>query len=184
MLKSILDTSIFISWIRRMGRIYLSFEERIFFVGNDSVFLLFIKRFKNMLSLYLGNSVTGRIIYGDIEPSVVIRGSRCIDILSKSFRALEFYSKTGAVFGNVAKARGNFYLFPLKGFGIIIIVSILTNTFFSLLLDIRIAYGSWLMRSLLIFLGLSCMSCSSGWEELKDSSLLFRLLNKYCKKQN
>ena len=91
------------------------------------------------------------------------------------------YIRTSDIVNLAITIRKELNIFPVKTGSIIIITALLTNIFFSILLEKKIEMLHWFEQLLILFSGLGIIFCSSRWEETKETSVVINFINRYCK---
>lgn len=89
------------------------------------------------------------------------------------------YIRTSDIVNSVIIIRKELNISPIKTGSIIIITALLTNIFFSILLEKRIMILGWFVQFLLLIIGLGIIFCSSKWEEIKVTSAVINYINRY-----
>ncbi|MBM3251223.1 MAG: hypothetical protein FJZ11_00375 [Candidatus Omnitrophica bacterium] len=64
-------------------------------------------------------------------------------------------------------------LYPIKTIGIVLVAAILMDIFF---FNQGIGLLVWIIRALFLFIGLGAVFCDAKWQDLKESSVYYKVL--------
>lgn len=136
-----------------------------------------------------GASFLGRITeIKEQEYVTVLNNSKFIKRLLNVYNAgkdrIINYSKRSELRDLGKEFKDNFVAMPVKMGSIILIATILSNIFFSMLLNKEIGLLGWIIRGFFLSVGLSGLFCNSKWKDMKETSLVIKLINTHCKIQN
>ena len=175
------ESSIFVRYLKYLKKIrlwFLAVEEKISSVYLNSFTHRLIARAAESIKVGFKYSVFGRLT--EINENVsrnFFETSRTIKILLNWIRnlknkAMGFSTTSGFVISS-RDMKHTFILRPLKVGGIIVITTIMTNLFLSIILQKQITLWGWLMRVLFLFIGIGGLFCNIDWPTLKTSSIFF-----------
>jgi len=138
---------------------------------------LFMKTKKYFRSSFIGKITDmkkgkGLLI---LDNSILIRWMSPIFKMMKE-RAAD-YLKQSKIVNFFKKIKGNLRLDPLKSISLIIVVLILANMVLSVLIKKEIDLFGWIIRGGFLFAALSGLFCRAGWNEVKNTSFILRLVD-------
>lgn len=186
MLVALMETSIFVLLIRKLGKGHRYPEQRPSKIYKNSRTYRVVRKNWDMAKTYFRYSFLGKlteikdegniaVLYG----SVVVKKS--IDLYKKYINRLSFYSKTSRIDNLTGQLKKNLYSLPIKTISIIVIAAIVTNIFFSILLKKEVTFLGWFIRVLLFFAALIGLSSGTKWDDMKETSFVTRYINNCCK---
>jgi hypothetical protein len=108
--------------------------------------------------------------------------SKTIDYLINLYRrcksAIALFFKKSLINNLAEVLKKEFYSYPVKNTSLIIVTAILTNTVFSFLLKKEIGLLSWIIKGLLLFVGVTGLASDADWSTMRSNSIFFNLLFK------
>jgi len=175
------ESSIFVRYLKKIGQDYLTMEKKIGSVYLSSFTHRLIRKTIEAIKIGFKYSIFGRLTEIDDDASRnFFETSRTTKILLNWIRNLKNkamgFSTTSSFVISSKDMKHTFILRPLKVGGIIIITTIMTNLFLSIILQKQITLWGWLMRVLFLFIGISGLFCDATWEDIKKTSAVFQLI--------
>ncbi len=180
-MKPVLETSIVIFWLRRAYAWPISADEvyknsrthALMEVLSDRLMVVF----RDSLIGGLNGNLTGAM--GADNPAmglrVIIRNSVLLErqshFYARSKERIAFYLKTSYIGKLLSQAWSESRFYPLKTYGILIIIPVLINTLFNLLSKSEISAVGWLERAVFFCVGLGVLFSNASWQDVKESSL-------------
>jgi hypothetical protein len=180
MLKTLLNMSISFKLLTNLWGRYCVFEQWLGETYKNSQMHKTIQGLRDKIKLYFRYSFLGSLTeIKEEENNVVLEESKVVRYLINSYKKFKLKviscsgtSRIGSSLGEIIKG---LYFFPIKNLSIIIGVAILTNTIFSLLLKKEIELFGWIIRGLVLFVGLSGLFCNATWEDIKKTSSILKI---------
>lgn len=111
-----------------------------------------------------------------VKSSLVIQW--LIDLYKKWKLKIISYLNISTIYSFEEELKKEFNFFLIRTTSIVVVVAILTNTIFSLLLKKEIGLFGWIMRGLVLFVGLSGLSSQASWEDIKKTSFFLKRISK------
>ena len=138
-------------------------------------------RISNKMKVWFGSSIT-RDIFRVREKPLAVDDSVLVDIGFKLFyrvrRAAGVFLRSSRTSAIILKAKDCIALDPVNRIGAIILIAVMTNIVISLFMARGFGFVAWFMRINTMLIGVLLISCGSGWDELKKTSLCCRLIKK------
>lgn len=164
------------------------------FKNYNSIDLWFIKKYQNskihkLISLLwkgtenkFKHSFLGRIAQIEarqnrrvLDNSKVIRW--LISLYKKYKMRIIIYLKTSEINRSIMELKNDLYFSPLKIVGVFLVTTTLTNIILSFMLKKEILLFGWIVRGLLLCIGLIGLFSNANCEDLKKTSLFVNRLN-------
>lgn len=177
------ESSIFLRCLKKVGQVYLAIEEKLSSVYLGSLTHQLIVKTAESIKIGFEYSIFGRLteIYDDTSRDF-FQTSKTTKILlnwiSKLRDATTRLSTTSSLVTSIGGLKCDFLSRPLKVGGAVVIISIMTNLVLSIILQRQITLWGWLIRGLLLFIGISRIFCNVDWPTVIDSSIIFRRISK------
>lgn len=181
MLKDLIKTSIFVLLSREILKGCCFIRAWFGKIYKDSYLLYrWPQVFFKAIKVCFRYSFLGRFTEVEGNRYVVISENsktfKCVRGIYKTFQErLISYSKISAAVGLGGGIKKELCSSPIRICGIIVVVAILTNIFFSLLFNKEMDLVAW---GLFLFLGVGGLFCNSDWQDLKKTSFLLGLIHK------
>lgn len=182
-LNPLFETSNSAKLFRRISAKYISFTQKLNKVYKNSQTDIFFQDIWRRIKTYFKYSFLERI--SDIckkENSRVLDKSELIRYLANIYvrhkQKIYAYGKNSGLGSLLKKTKKETALFPLNRVSIIIVAATLTHTVFSVIFKKDIELWNWIMRVLIIFIGLSGSFCRASWQEVKRTSYFLRYVFK------
>jgi hypothetical protein len=179
MLKNIIEGSLFLKVADKIWRRYLMVVSFIEHTYRNSVLYKAIKALSGILKACIGSS---RIIgmFKIRKNILAINDSLLISYFLRIYglviKRVGGYTEKSRIITIVRTAQKDIYYGPLRSLGLMILAATLTNTIVSLLLGRWSGPMAWFMRTNLVIIGTIWVSCKVDLEELKKTSVVFRLV--------
>jgi hypothetical protein len=109
------------------------------------------------------------------EESKIIRGVS--NIYKKTKHRLKHYLEASLTNKLVKLLRKDFSLFAVRNISIAVIAFVAADIFFSIvILKKKIELQGWLIRGLLIYIGIGGLFCNANWQDVKENSFFYKYL--------
>ena len=185
MLMELIETSIFISLLRKFGKVYCSVERLLLEASKNSRTCCLTQELWDKIKVCFKYSSLEKIAEIEIKDIIVLNESKVVKWLINLYKKwsykIIFYLKISRINYSVEQLKKKLHFLPVKTASIIIVTAILTNVIFSLLLRREISLLDWIIRGLLMFIGLAGLFCNSDYESIKETSWFMKYINTYCK---
>lgn len=175
------ENSNFLKYLKKIGQNYLILEEKLNFVYINSATYKLTRRNVELIKIGFKFSVFSRIT--QVDSGVLINyfeTSRIIKIVLRwghNFKRISSECFAASIFFvSIRNLKDDFFLNPIKVGGIIIVITIMTGSIFSIIFKEQIALWHWLMRGLLVSVSLGGLSCDARWDDIKRTSFVLRRL--------
>lgn len=183
MLKTLRETSAFVRLLKKSRGGYCFFEQQLNETYKNSLTRKIVKKIWDRIKTYFGYSFLGKVTEIEDKDSVVILNeSRVARWLITSYKKWKLkiisYLNISITYSFKEELKKEFNFFPIRTTSIVAVVAILTNTIFSLLLKKEIGLFGWIMRGLVLFIGLSGLSSQDSWEDIKKTSFFLKRISK------
>jgi len=159
-----------------MGQLYK------IFIGSQTYRLII--RFWEGMKIYLRYSFLGRISHKDKEREdnfFILDNSRFVRCLFNTLQALKLkianYKKTSDVVKIGSELKQEAHSFPLRTIGIILLAAILTNISLSIVFNKEIGLFHWIIKIILLSIGIGSLGNTADWKTIKERSLFLRFMN-------
>ncbi len=175
----LLKSSVFLRYLRKIGQGYSSTEENISLVYLNSLTHQLIGKTAVLIKTGFRFSIFGRLTeLNDGVSRDFFQTSKSTKILLNWLNYFKNWTIRLSVTSNCVTStktlRQAFLLSPLKVGSIIVITTIITNLVLLVILQRQITLWGWLMRALLLSIGISGLFCNADWPTLKTSSIFFK----------
>lgn len=183
MLKILIENSIFVLLLKKLGKGYYYVEQWLDQTYKNSQINKIIKKIRNGLKVCFIYSFLSKISGINEEKDITILDQSIfiqwiINLYKKWRQKLIFYLKSSKIYSLEEQLRKEFYSLPVKTISIIVTVTVVTNIFFSIFLRKEIGLLGWILRGLFLFIGLTGIFCNANWQGLKKTSLVLRYLER------
>ncbi len=180
------ESSAFLRYFKRTRQTYLAIEGKIASVYLSSFAHGLIGKTAESIKIGFKFSIFGRLTEINEDASRnFFQTSKATKIFLNWLNYLKNVTIRLSVTSNCVTStktlRQALFLSPVKIGGIIVITMIMTNLVLSVILHRHIALWGWLIRGLLLSIGISGLFCNADWLTLRNSSLILR---KFCIGQN
>lgn len=101
-----------------------------------------------------------------------------LDIYKKWKYRLVNYPRISTTMDSIQEIKKGLYFFPIKTGSIIVVTVISVNILLSILLHKEIRLLGWIMRGLVLFIGLNGLSSQANWEDIKKTGFFLKRINK------
>lgn len=175
------ESSIFLRCLKKVGQVYLAIEEKLSSVYLGSLTHQLIVKTAESIKIGFEYSIFGRLTEIDEDISKnFLETSKATKIALNRMKNLKdkliAFSDTSSSVTSTRSIKCDFFSKPLKVGGIIVITTIMTNLFLSIILQKQITLWGWVMRGILLFIGISGLFCNAGWPTIRNYSLILRKL--------
>ncbi len=109
-----------------------------------------------------------------VDDSMLV--DRGFKLLYRTRRDILEFQKTSRCSIIIRKAKDCIALNPVNNLGLVILIAVMTNITLSLLLTKEFGFVSWFMRVNLILIGTVWVSCKVELNDLKKTSLCYKLI--------
>lgn len=186
--QKLIENSILISALRKSKIAYFHTKRRLDEIYRCSLTHRLMQTLWKSARISFQYSFFNRIAQEDytgnravLDNSKIVR--KLLNIYKRRMYKTEYYFKT-SIFKDLLMATIRaIYFLPLRIIGIILASSILTNIFFSILLNKETGFFGWMIKLALLFLGTGCLYSDAEYQSLKETSFFIRYVNNYCKIQ-
>lgn len=173
------DGSIFLRYLSKTGQAYLTLEKKASYFCLNSLIYQLVARVVKLIKIGFKFSFFGRLTeIGQDAPRNFFEGSRIMPVVLEWIKKLKHRatdsSATSILFSSAGSLKCVFFSRPLEAGGIIIITSIIINLALSFILQKQIALAGWMMRGLLLFIGISGLFSNLNWQDLRGTSFVLR----------
>ncbi len=185
--KNVIKASIIVSLAKSLLKTIRYQRKRILNIYKDSQIFKKYKALSKIIVIVFTESFFGRI--SEVKEGYV---SRAIIDNSKFIRSsLNMYktcksrfikTETSLAVDLAKEIARKFQSSPMKIISIIAAIAILTNISLALLLHREIGLIRWIANILFLSMALAGLFCNARWLEIKQTSLILKKINKYCKK--
>lgn len=144
---------------------------------------MYLNRAKKAIAVYFRYSFLERVSRVEQEKSsLILENSKFIVKTAGAYKALikiflKHFRETMTE-SSLIGLKEDFYKSTLRTSGIIFTVAVLTGISFSALFNSHIGLWGWIIRGILLFLGVSSLASNVDWPSLKNSSVIFRIFSK------
>lgn len=177
------ETCVFLKYLKKINQNYLAIENKASFICLNSFIHRLIKDVFEAIKIGFRFSLFGRLT--EIEPGIssdFFETSKIIKVVlswMRNFKDKLTNVSTGSIFfASIIALKSDFSLKPLKAGGIIVIVAVTTNLVLAMILERQLSLVGWVVRGLLLFIGISGLFCNSDWEGIKRTSKINKILTK------
>jgi len=161
---------------------YRHAEDRLEEAYRKSAIFRFVRTLSSKAKIYFESSFIGKIT--DVkkrEDPLILDNSILIRWVSPMLKMMKGraagYLKQSKIVNFSKKIKKDLMPDPLKSISLIILVLILANTVFSILIKKEINLFGWIIRGGFLFAGLSGLFCRAGWNEIKNTSFILKLVD-------
>lgn len=172
------EGSIFLRCLKKPIQVYLTLEDKISYIRLTSLSHLFVDMIAKLIKTGFKFSIFGRLTEKEDVSRNFWEGSRITQVvlewIKNSKNRVTDSSTTSILFSSVESLKYTFFSRPLWAGSIIIITSIITNLTLSFILQKQIALQGWMIRGLLLFIGISGLFSNVNWQDLERTSLVLR----------
>ncbi len=183
------DNSIFISFLKKVMYQYRVIGSLLVATYKNSRVHRLIKAFREGAGINFRYSFLGRVMeIGEQGYLTVFNNSRFVKGLLNVYKMRKGriinYAGVSEFTNSAKEFKNDFFSIPVKIGSIIVLTTILSNIFFSILLNKGIGLFGWVIRGLFLLVALSGLFCSAKWQDMKDASFVVKFINTHCKIQN
>lgn len=184
MYENLIDTSITTALLKYSYRKYQYIENIFIEIYKRSYIYKFFEAILRKIRIYYEYSLLSKIMQFEEKQDLTIlaHNSRFVQFLINLYKRSTFnfnyYLKISKFANFIQSTKDRIYLSPTKTISIIVIIAIITNTALSLIFKRNIILGSWLLRSLFLFIGLSCLFSNINSQTLKENSITLKWINR------
>lgn len=183
LLRRALKDSVILSGLRRIILCVFFLKGWVAGSWRQSMFCRIKKVILKNISICFRNSFLGKVSQSDnptaIRNTPFFRNSLLLRTVSFFYSACRdrssVYLRFSLVFGWLSGIKQGFYLFSFKFCGIIAVTTVLSNIILVYISANEISPWGWIIRILIIILGIAGMSSSVDWKEIKDSSFFLKI---------
>lgn len=177
-------TSVILSLLQKISKACCCFEQWLNRAYKESSIYACVKKLKNKAHAYYKYSFLVNIWRIDNNWGyVAMEESNMISRLFSFFRKLKrnFFAcfKASRIAGSLDSLTKGSFFSSVKTASIVIVTASLTNIIIAVFIRNQITTSGWIIRSALLFLGISGMLCRMSYKELMENSFL---INKWAKK--
>lgn len=170
------ESSIFLRCLKKLRQVYLAIEEKISSVYLGSSTHRLIRNTIEAIKIGFKFSIFGRLT--EIEQDVsrnffeTSKATRiALNWMRNSKDALIAFSAPSTLVTSLRSLRYDFFSRSLKFGSITIITTVTVNVILSIILQKQISLWGWVMRGLLLFIGINGLFCNVDWSTLKRNSI-------------
>ncbi len=179
MLKVPAEASTFVKLLKKIWVGYHALELWLDETNKNSYTNKIIQNLSYAVKVYARYSFLGRIAEINREVNIAIfDGSKVIrwsmNLFNKCKYKIITYLKTNIISDSIEELNKDFICFPVRNTSIIMIGAILTNIFFSILLNKEIGLWFLVMRGLFLFIGIAGLTCKAGLQDLINTSFVLK----------
>ncbi len=181
MIKNLLQTSEVILLLKTAYKKYCLFEEWLSEIYKKTKII-----FSGITAIFQYNFL-GRVIENKKEDNLkeILENSRFVKRLLKTYddwrKRVTDYLNTSLTVKHVIGVKRELYVSPVRTGSVIVVIAILSNIFFYALfgnsMQKEIRLFGWIIRGMLLFVGLAGLFCEVSLKNLKSSSLFLKWIN-------
>ncbi len=179
MLIDLIKDSVILLLLKKFWRRYSFIQQWLDTTYKYSQTHRFIEGLWQRIKLCFRYSFLGRITRP--HNTTVLDNSKVLFWVANYYRkrkeGLVGYSRTSVMTESIRKVENEFFFLPIQFASIIVVIAIVVNIFLSLILRKEIALSGWLMRIVLLSIGLGGISCAVTWPDLRKASFILRKLD-------
>jgi len=179
MSKNLLETSKFVAFLRMLYRRSGYLDAWLGKLYRDSQIHILIYTLSERIKVCFRYSFIGKITETKEDLNFVfLNNSKIIRRLgylyAKGSNKIDNCLQTSIVADILRRCKKEFHLLQMKKVGIVISIAVMANLFFSILLKIEISLFGWLMRGLILFVGIAGIFCNADWLTISSNSKILR----------
>lgn len=171
--------SIFLRYLEKIKQGCSDIEKNIYFTYLNSFIYRLIGRNVKLIKTGFKFSVFARLAKIEYNiPSDFFETSKTAKVVlnwggNLKNKLINSFSASSVFFACLRALKHDFSLNSLKVGGIIIVAAISTNLALSVILQKQIILYGWVMRGLLLSVGICGLFCNANWEDIKRTSRVF-----------
>lgn len=179
MFSTALEASIFANYIKKIWTGYYFFEQRLSVAYRNSCSCQISRGFRSKIRFYSKNSVFGRhIVSRQTNGHVILGNSYVLKSIFYFYNAFNLqlinYSKKSLGFECLKGLKMELCLFPLRTLSIFMIIVICVNLILSLVLQRHVGVWGYLVRGLLLLVGIPGIYCKAKWPVVRKNSIFLK----------
>lgn len=184
MIKNLIQTTIFVKLLKIFWRLHYYFRQRVYEIYKNSQTFIPIQRLWDKIRICFRYSFLEKITNTREEGNnMVFNESKVvrwwINLYRKRKQEVSFFLKISRTNSSVKELKKELNYLTVKNTSIIMVVAILTNIMLSILLKKQILLLGWIIRYLLLSMGISGLFCNATWKDIMRTSYFIRQINIY-----
>lgn len=184
--QEIIENSIFISTLRKSKIVYCHakrwLDEIYKYSLTNKLIHTFLERVKVNFQYSFFNRITQKDYTGNkliLDNSKIVR--KLLNIYSGGINRITNCLKTSIFKNSITAIMQESYFSSPRIVGVILLSSVLANIFFSILLNKETGFWGWMVKLILLFLGIGSLYSDVDYKKVIETSFFIRYINNHCK---